>query len=208
MSSKDVYLAYQDRFTSKRKSKLIEITGQPCAGKSTLVKKMKFPNEDFIVFKPNIYQKVMHFIFGFSYLGIERTKTLLAWSFLESCPVIFKCNIFFNAVSKFGCWKILKAPNTQSAPVSIIDEGISHLPFLFRNTDTRLVVTFISPELKGMTIQIILAPEKKIIYERLNKRGHRRLKHIPINTFVARNYEIETTILSHYPSYCQALEIV
>lgn len=187
---------------------MIEITGQPCAGKSSLVGKMTSPSVNFIVFKPNIYQKVMHFIFGCSYLGIARTRTLLAWSFLESCPVIFKCNIFFNAVSKFGCRKILEATNSQSASVLIIDEGISHLPFLFLNTDTSLVVTFISPELKDMVIQIIVAPGKQVIYERLKKRGHKRLKYIPINIFVARNYEIEAAILSHYPTCCQTLKTV
>jgi|SaaInlStandDraft_1057018.scaffolds.fasta_scaffold107747_2 hypothetical protein len=194
--------------TSKRNLKLIEITGQPCAGKSSLVKKTMLPSGDFIVFKPNIHQKVMHFIFGCSYLGIARTRTLLAWSFLESCPVIFKCNIFFNAVSKFGCRKILEATNSQSASVLIIDEGISHLPFLFLNTDTSLVMTFISAELKDMDVQIIVAPGKQVIYERLKKRGHKRLKYIPINIFMARNYEVEATILSHYPTCCQTLKTV
>jgi len=89
----------------------------------------------------------------------------------------------------------------------VVDEGISHIPFLFLETDSKIVTNFISDELQMINVYILRSPEQDIIQARLLSRGHKRLKFITLSTFAGRIQEIEKFLLSQYPSLCKKFKV-
>lgn len=186
---------------------MIEITGQPCAGKSYLIEEMVAMDVGSRIYRPSIIGKILNFGIGCFYLRFYRTIVLFKWSFHEVLPFLFKCNIFFNAVCKFGCYYRLNSRGHGGGPSWVIDEGVSHLPFLLCSTDCALVVNFIMPELKGLVVRLVVAPNQKVLRTRLISRGHKRLKYVSIDDFLRQNCKVETTIRESYPRVCLYTEL-
>ena len=186
----------------------IEITGQPCSGKSTFLRENKDKYFDgFAVFSPALVTKLISFICSLKLLGLSRVYVLFNWSMKEDVPFFFRCNIFVNAVSKFGIQKMSKIFRVASSSSCIVDEGISHLPFLFLNTDSNLVVNFISDELKNLNICLLRSPGTLVVLDRLKTRGHKRLRYTSANFFIEKNLNVENIILKTYPDLCSNLRI-
>ena len=183
-----------------------EITGQPCAGKSSFMNR-EASNNEAIVFKQGIARKIFYFLCGLYFLNLSRSKVLFFWSMLEQAPLYFRINIFFNAVSKFGIFFYLQSSSVNHHEDILVDEGISHLPFLFLNSDTIKVVDFISNELQKTNVHLLNSPGSGIIEQRLSIRGHKRLKYLLSSTFVTRIKEIEDNLLSEYPKLCKQFKV-
>jgi broad-specificity NMP kinase len=184
----------------------IEITGQPCAGKSTILNKI---SQDYVIrhIKNRFPKKILYFLSGINFLGLQRLKILLGWSLAENASSLFKINIFFNCVSKFGIFhQHQKSTKYQDLKI-VVDEGISHIPFLFLETDSKIVTNFISDELQMINVYILRSPEQDIIQARLLSRGHKRLQFIALSTFTDRIQEIEKVLLSQYPSLCKKFKV-
>ena len=128
---------------------------------------------------------------------------LLAWSKKEEVSFLFRLNIFRNAVSKFGVFKYLKDEKTDSKSTNVVDEGISHLPFLFQNTHSSLILDFISGELTNIGVIFLKSPGKEELIKRLKKRGHKRLRFLSVDEFVVTNNKIETYLIHRYPHNCR-----
>ncbi|MEK9779853.1 MAG: hypothetical protein VW894_00030 [Gammaproteobacteria bacterium] len=182
--------------------KIIEISGQPCAGKSTLVTSLyTFNNLDFI-YNPGFTRKLINFFKGIKYLGFNRLHTIFIWSLDENASIFFRLNIFRNAVTKFGVFQNLSSLKHSINCQIFIDEGISHLPFLFPNQQSLEVINFISPELQEIIVWFIESPEEDLLKERLLERGHKRLRFLSISNFLKKNMIIENIILKHYSNLC------
>jgi len=179
----------------------IEITGQPCAGKSTYLNKRVSDKQAFFLKHRNI-KKFFYIIFGLFFLGFSRSKVLFFWSMNENGPIYFRMNIFFNAVSKFGIFFYLQSSSNLSQQDILVDEGLAHLPFLFLNSDTVKVIDFISPELQKTNVHYLTVSDLTLIEQRLIIRGHKRLKFVLLSSFVARMHEIEINLLRYYPNLC------
>tara|TARA_B100001287_G_scaffold62031_1_gene50134 strand:+ start:39795 stop:40376 length:582 start_codon:yes stop_codon:yes gene_type:complete len=189
-------------------SNFVEITGQPCSGKSTFVSNC-VANDEYGNLKINLFKKLIYFFKGIYSLGLKRSKILFIWSLAEEAPIIFRINIFRNAVTRFGIFYVLGSLISENSTKTIIlDEGVSHLPFIFLKTDTKEVINFISNELKKINVFFISAPSSKIIKSRLIERGHKRLRFLSVNFFSERVFEIENILLSQYPSRCRNFEVL
>lgn len=186
----------------------VEITGQSCSGKTQFIEDELILNKKFHAYRKNFIIKIFNFFVGVRYLGLERTKVLLSWSLKENASLFFRINIFRNAVLKFGNFKNLSNSTQDDLPTYILDEGVSHLPFLFLNSDTLKVVDFISNELSKINVKFLKSPGHDIIKERLILRGHKRLNFLPISFFTNRNKDIEDTLLRQYPNLCEDLKII
>ena len=117
---------------------------------------------------------------------------------------IFLLVTFF---SKFGIFHRHQNPAKYQDLKIVVDEGISHIPFLFLETDSKIVTNFISDELQMINVYILRSPEQDIIQARLLNRGHKRLKFIALSTFAGRIHEIEKVLLSQYPSLCKKFKV-
>ncbi len=184
----------------------IEITGQPCAGKSTILTKNKLDNVTRHI-KNRFPRKILYFLLGINTLGLQRSKVLFHWSLAENAPFLFKLNIFLNCVSKFGIFYRFQKPAKDKGLRFLVDEGISHIPFLFLEVDPKIVINFISDELKMINVYFLCSPEKDVIQTRLLSRGHKRLKFMPLSTFTGRIQKIEKVLLSEYPSLCKKFKV-
>ena len=108
---------------------LVEITGQPCSGKSTLLNTYTFDGIKPQVYKQGLFLKVINFMRGLIYLR-SKIRLLLSWSLKEKGSFAFRINIFRNAVSKFGIFVDLKTNYTDSRQTMIVDDIFLH--FFFR----------------------------------------------------------------------------
>lgn len=184
---------------------LIEVTGQPCSGKTSFISKEALINSSITKYKHK--RKITNFFSGICYLGLSRLKVIFFWSLKEDVPFLFKLNIFRNTILKFGIFKKQYKFREHSSKKVYIDEGVSHLPFLFLKTDTQKVLSFISEELLKIKVIFFMSPSHLIIKERLINRGHKRLRHITLKSFIERNMEIEDIILQKYPELCSELKL-
>jgi hypothetical protein len=184
----------------------IEITGQPCAGKSSFIAQEVMSSKEISFYDQTHFIKMLSFFVGIKYLGFQRTKVLLSWSLNENASLSFRINIFRNAVLKFGIFKNLNTLNLESSQRCLVDEGLSHLSFLFLNTDTQQVVDFTADELRTVNVQFLKSPGYGVIKDRLISRGHKRLKFLPVTCFSKRNQEIEDILLDIYPCLCKELK--
>jgi len=185
----------------------IEITGQPCAGKSSFIVQEVMIGKETHVYEQTYLIKMFSFFVGIKYLGFQRTKVLLSWSLKENASLFFRINVFRNAVLKFGIFQNLSTSSLDDSTRCLVDEGLSHLSFLFLNTDTQQVVDFISDELRRINVQFLKSPGHDVIQDRLLRRGHKRLKFVSVTCFAERNQEIEDVLLNLYPNLCKELTI-
>ena len=186
----------------------IEITGQPCSGKSTYVDKISPANKDFLTKSGIFIRKIYFFILGVIYLKSSRIKKLLKWSLKERAPVYFRLNIFRNAIIKFGMFKKNFESKSQINNNFILDEGISHLPFLFLETETTTLLEFIINELCRVNVIFLKSPGSDEIKARLQNRGHKRLQFISLTDFVDRNKEIEKVLIHSYSKLCLDFKVI
>tara|TARA_B100001123_G_C15303890_1_gene1021943 strand:+ start:1191 stop:1793 length:603 start_codon:yes stop_codon:yes gene_type:complete len=179
----------------------IELTGQSCVGKTSFLSRKVLDGDDIELkaFKLGYkIEKIIIFFWGIIYLGLSKTVILLYWSFKEDANLIFRLNIFRNAVTKVGIFSTLMKKQSNTSSLLLVDEGLSHLPFLFLNTETPKVLSLISEELKNINVIFLKSPGSGVIKERLKSRGHQRLRFLSLNAFIRRNDEIEDILIKRY----------
>lgn len=186
----------------------IEITGQPCAGKSSFIAQEVLCDKNIQKYEQTFFMKMLSFYWGVRYLGLKKSKVLLSWSLRENGSLFFRINIFRNAVLKFGNFQRLTRTNVKNPHKFLVDEGLSHLSFLFLNTDTHEVVDFVSDELKSVQVKLLKSPGHEVIKARLITRGHKRLKFVSLNCFTKRNQDIEDILLNRYPKLCKDINSI
>ena len=185
----------------------LEIIGQPCTGKSSFIAQEVMINKEICIYEQGYLIKMFSFFSGIKYLGFQRIKVLFFWSLKENASLFFRINVFRNAVLKFGIFQNLNTSTVEGPTRYLVDEGLSHLPFLFLNTETQQVVDFISDELRRVNVQFLKSPGYDVIQGRLVSRGHKRLKFLSVTCFTERNKEIEDILLNLYPNLCEELKV-
>ena len=58
----------------------IEITGQPCSGKTSFISN-KMLDKETNLFKQGFFRRIFYFCSGINFLGLTRAKILFYWSF-------------------------------------------------------------------------------------------------------------------------------
>ena len=187
-----------------KKNAFLEITGQACSGKTSFLSKKVSIEENFLIYASGNFRKILNFISGLRYLGIFKIKILFKFTLKERGSLYFKMNVFRNAIAKFGIFNHLNKLKKYSKTI-VIDEGISHLPFLFLETKTEEVVDFISNELKQIQVIFLISLDRNVIKSRMKYRGHKRLRFLALDDFLDKNNSIEQSLLTKYPDLCSSL---
>ena len=168
---------------------ILEITGEPCAGKSTAVNTLgsvdgvhvfdiNFALARGSTSSPGVRHRVLYevcmFWHGVRGAGFRRLVRFLRACWGVSEGIATRANMFRNVVHKYGMHRI--AALRESPDVVVIDEGIAHLPFLFTGhcaqVDDSLFFDFPgqSPTVIKYTVN------KEELVSRLRVRGHKRLR--------------------------------
>ena len=100
----------------------IDITGQPCAGKSSFIEKEVMKSKRIYTYKKTFRKSLLYLFSGINYLGFQRTKVLLFWSLKENASFIFRINIFRNAVLKFGIFYNLEKLSQKDSQKTLVDD--------------------------------------------------------------------------------------
>ncbi|MFS1867042.1 hypothetical protein [Vibrio breoganii] len=184
---------------------LVEISGLPCSGKSYFCdSKDGFLNKKQSSIIKVIMFEVKYILLGLLFLKFSVLRTFLSLCFKEKVPLKYKIKILRNVIKKFG----IHSQFRNVAVDGFIDEGISHIPFNFLNSNTSDVIDVIKPFLAQTNVKYIKAESDFQLKERLQQRGHDRLKFLSVSEFIALNRSVEVCVLSEYPNVCLTFEVV
>ena len=149
--------------------KFYEISGQSCTGKTSFIRDHLKSDKNYILYERNTVNLFSDFISGLKYLGIKRIKRVFLWSLKENAPLLFRLNIFRNSVTKFGIFLKLTNNDKSRKRTYLVDEGVSHLPFIFLNTSTNEVINFIAFELSSLNVKFLTCDQRNDIESRYQK---------------------------------------
>lgn len=183
----------------------IEITGIPCCGKSHFCDQEKVINSK----SKNLLKKIVIDIYfvmrGGGYLfSSNRCLKFMRLAYKECVPFSYKLKLFRNVCRKFGVFASIKNCHQSG----YVDEGVSHIPFNFLNSDSREVIKLIKHELQYLTVVLLPSPNDNILKERLKKRGHPRLMFCDIDSFIKLNQQVESFIKERYISTCLDFKVI
>ncbi|MEZ9982328.1 hypothetical protein AB4401_21800, partial [Vibrio cyclitrophicus] len=112
---------------------VVEITGLPCSGKSYFCNDIDFfLNKKKSSFIKSLLFEIKYLFIGFCFLNISTIYALLIFCLHEKAPLNYRLKIFRNVIKKFGVYKNFRDLSCGG----YIDEGISHIPFNFLNSNT------------------------------------------------------------------------
>lgn len=162
---------------------VVEITGVPAIGKSTVLNSIKREDAEQFVndyIKLSQWKKILFNIF----LLLKSISTLksndISWlwksSFSVNASFLFRINIFRNCLLKFSYHDYLL--NLNNTEVVFVDEGISHIPFLLQNQSNKKYVIrefYKRFESKLQTLNVVCIDGEVDTFRRLKYRGHKRL---------------------------------
>lgn len=182
----------------------LELTGAPCAGKSVF---FESSSKSFRVNGGNVEKngenmklhhiavRVIFFLFGCFYLLVHVRKLI----FISAH--VFKLNkarfsAFRNSIEKFGCYIIFRNKSV------IVDEGISHLPFILQLKNDHEIMEFMNffrKELSMISVIFLKENNFEILKSRLMFRGHKKINNTLIeelNAFVFMNVKVSSIYAS------------
>jgi broad-specificity NMP kinase len=175
----------------------VEITGAPCSGKTTFAQK-QFQGDNLLLgAMPLSYKSSKRFCCSFflcfysllsGALKVRQLLWLTQMALRYDESLISRTNAYRNALTKFG-YRYFET----NERLNIIDEGISHIPFIlglsYREIDN--FVKLFETHLKHIHILFVEAPPNKMLVKRLMKRGHKRVKTSEmVETFIRHNLKI------------------
>jgi broad-specificity NMP kinase len=191
---------------------IIEFTGIPGSGKSTVFNKINNDNlikdiKKFFIKTNNTFLFDLYLVFNFYRLDKNDYK-ILKFSIKNikqmRISVFNKINLLRNIYKKLIIYKLLR----ERPENFLIDEGVIHLLF---NVFVGKNIATNKSEIEDF-IKILPKPEKliiidandKIIYERLKERGHKRVNTTNENElkeFLKQSRNVIETIKKYFDSY-------
>lgn len=176
--------------------KIVEITGPPGSGKSTYLDKSFAKYKVFCGYSPREYNRFQRLWLSAKKLSLYWKLHLSSYQFrwLIKQTIIYnetkfaRINALRNAILKFS----YSLDNNSSYPV-VIDEGISHIPFLFQLNETgiREFILLFRDHFKKREIHFLISPPEDELYNRIRKRGHRRARsNEELSQLIKKNLEV------------------
>lgn len=178
--------------------KIIEVSGAPASGKTTFIER-NF-SDQFVLLggMPLSYQptqRIVYSIFLSCYaiatgsISLGQIEWLVKKSIVYDETIFARLNALRNSITKFGyCFFKAHARNKL-----IIDEGISHIPFILglEQTDIYDFIDLFYKQLTSVSIIFIETPTRDVLIQRIATRGHKRVRNPQgIEEFVDRNSRI------------------
>lgn len=193
---------------------IIEITGSPCSGKSTILENINVlesnisfrtiygnPYAKNYIFYQNV-QKLFFCFLGF-YVTSNQLKTFLLRKIYSSeSHFIHQLRLVLQTFLKFGRQSyLLRTPSDKNI---LIDEGISHIPFnlLLTESDISKYLSLLPKEYKKNKVYCLFESES-LLYARLEKRGHKRVTNseMAIKDFITKNNTVYNLIRIKYKHF-------
>ena len=211
---------------------IIEVTGVSCVGKSTFIKRVqkqgtvqvfsrelaapKFLQRTHPMLRKTLGELLIWGRFCINCpLTFAQTRILFKLAFTNRERLIFRINIFRNAILKFAVRSYLQT-HFHDTKV-LIDEGVSHLPFVFQYSSSNLRdAASIFGEFKHCFDNcnvIILEDDNADLEQRLLERGHARLgrkAEFRVKEFVERNNQTLSEIkvaMELYQINCHSIDV-
>lgn len=156
--------------------------------------------------KNNIFELNVQKLF-FCFLGLYVTshqlqKFLLCKIYLSESRLIHQLRLVFHTFLKLGRQSyLLKKISDENI---IIDEGISHIPFnlFLTECDISKYLSLLPTEYKKNKVYCLFESES-LLYERLEKRGHKRVvnNEMDIKGFIKKNNTVYNLIRIKYKCF-------
>ncbi len=161
-------------------SKIVEVTGVPCAGKSNYIRKF-FSNKTIIngyyINTASSYRRIFYSLIRLPKILVKNTLSLKSfywlvrqsWKYEES--TLFRLNALRNSLLKFS----LDDRDTLNGAI-VIDEGISHIPFVLQLPKDKIYqfIELFADWFQNRQIIFLSPPSSKALHKRLIDRGHGR----------------------------------
>ena len=183
--------------------KIVEVTGEPCTGKTTFIYRL-IKGEKIRLFSRQwqaaelgvtkipglmrvIAYELLMLLEGVKTAGLEHSYRFFIAAMALDIPIKWRLNIFRNIIHKYAIYFL--AERTKYDGILVVDEGISHIPFLFsgglKQLDPTLLFCF--PYHRPWIIK--LTQDLDTIIYRMKKRGHKRIDEQlqDIESFVSEN---------------------
>lgn len=168
---------------AQKTNTMVELTGQPCSGKSFILKK---------ILKQRPIEK--HYLNALDLLRLKNIKFrelrfLVTYSKRSKRRLIQKLRALISCITK------LLYSSKYKYNFTIIDEGVSHIPYLLDlkgNDLNQFLEIFASHFEKTLVLYCVASQDN--IRKRLIKRGHKRIKpddKNALNNFLSLNNEID-----------------
>jgi len=175
---------------------VLELTGPPCAGKTSKLKQLSKEEHISICtqewlwetlgneWTPNmlrsLFIEIALFYVGVNCLGWRRILVLWKAVNASGWRLLRRLNVLRNVFHKFAIHSVVAKQNTLQ--ILLLDEGITHIPYLFSTSSTQCPVSIRNYYPFGKPAVLIVEEELKTIVSRLRRRGH---------SLVAKNYSAE-----------------
>lgn len=189
---------------------IIELTGPTCCGKSTLYNNSYFlPHFQRVdntyldrVFScthlsrlfRDLYRETVLLALGLSVIPTNYLASYLRFHITCRFPLKRRMTSFYHIVRKYGVYTTLQ---NQTSTSFLVDEGISHIPYILCPSDISLKPSDYTYFPKGShsTLILHLCASSSKIESRLKKRGHKILRYINISDLASRH----SAMSSRYP---------
>lgn len=186
---------------------ILELTGVPCSGKSYILNVINESDNRSAIFSDHYLLEELGFKYENTFIRIFFAESwLFVWGSWEagfrlcvcyffSClrlklSLIRRINIYRNIMRKYGVSHFSQQRKYDDSWL-IVDEGISHIPYLFTGALNKRIEELFFKFPVGYNVTIVqLQGEPCTITERLSKRGHKRLqeKSVTLSEFVKNNF--------------------
>jgi len=193
------------------KKRIIEITGVAGVGKSFIIKRLLNQNpatklDSEIIREYNLNDLCLFLLFFKSQKSFDNLINILKLSIIIDGMGLFdRLNFIRNSIKKIGKYYFLKYEYDEKRIV-LVDEGVSHL---YQNVispnshNSKKVVRIIDRIIFNLNfswdILVVDAPFETI-YERLKRRGHKRVKPNELISFIKKSKEQITRLKRRFPN--------
>jgi len=190
---------------------IIELTGVPCAGKSKAVASIalkykaricdynwlhkQLALDELPLYLRASAREIYLFGYGIKILGYRKFFVLFRAVWRSGWTFFRKLNVMRNVLAKYSIHFI--ASSSCTGPI-VIDEGISHLPFIFSTSKVECPEELALYFPFGSPLVIKLDGQPELIRQRLSERGHKMLSsYWTVDRFLKVNFQtdIKQTLL-------------
>lgn len=193
---------------------IIEITGSPCSGKSTLLESINILDKNISVrtvygnpyAKNNVFyfnfQKLFFCFWGFYVTSNQLRTFLLGKIYTSESHFIHQLRLVLQTFLKFGRQSYLSKKTSDKS--ILLDEGISHIPFNLFLTESEIseYLSLLPEEYKKIKVYCIFESEL-LLCARLENRGHKRVANneMAIKDFIKKNNTVYNLIRIQYKNF-------